>query len=472
MPPMSSPLTDLLPVITPDARAGNEITLTGKDPVLSTPFPIAEAAASALATGALAASRLGHHRGLPAQHIRVDLTAAAASLLGFALQRADAAAGLPDASVARASLAMTRLYRAGDYRAGDGRWIHLHGGFPHLRDGLLALLECDDEVDSIARAVERWDAFELEDAVAERGLCAAVARTEAEWAAHPQGRTVAAVPVVEIQRIGDAPPRTLPPATRPLDGVRLLDLTRVLAGPTCGRTLAAHGAEVLRIDGPKLPHIAPFVLDTSHGKRSALLDLRAAGDRARLEGLLADAHVFSQGYRAGALDALGLAPERLAERRPGIVVVSINCYGHSGPWRERRGWEQLAQSASGIAVEQGGADSPALLPAAATDYTTGYLGALGAMAALLRQQEEGGSWHVRVSLARTARWLQDLPRVEGEPSGIGPERIAPFLRSTPYGAGRLHHLGPVVDMSATPPEWRCPTGGVGRHEAVWHSAAG
>lgn len=463
---MRRPLDDLWPLAGPRPPEPGEIAVEGADPVLPTHFAIGEAAAAALAAGGLAAARIGEQRGLPPQRIRVDVPAATASLLGFALQRATGGTRASPASVERAFPAMTNLFRTR-----DGRWIHLHGGFPQLRDGLMSLLGCEDEIASIQSAVERHDAFALEDAIAARGLCAAVARSAREWEAHAQGAALAAAPLVEVRRIGEAEPRRLPTAERPLDDVRVLDLTRVLAGPTCGRTLAAHGAEVLRIDGPKLPHIPPFVLDTSHGKRSAFLDLRDPAGRERLDDLLSRCDVFSQSYRAGALAALGLSPEELAARRPGIVLVSVNCYGHEGPWRERRGWEQLAQSASGIALEQGG-ERPALLPAAATDYTTGNLAALGAMSALRRRAEEGGSWHVRVSLARTARWLLELPRVDGEPSGWSREQLEPYCQSTPWAGGRLHHLGPVLRMSGSPPRWTRPTGDLGRHEARWENRPG
>ncbi len=251
-------------------------------------------------------------------------------------------------------------------------------------------------------------------------------------------------------------------------GVRVLDLTRVLAGPTCARTLAEHGADVLRVDAPHLPTVSPFVLDTGHGKRSTYLDLRDAGALDTLRTLVREGDVFSEGYRAGSLARRGLGAEALAALRPGIVVVSINCYGHQGPWRERRGWEQLAQTVSGMAAEQGGGDAPRLVPAAATDYTTGYyLGALGAMVALARRAREGGSYQVRVSLTRTAMWLLGLDRVDGAPSGADEALLARYRQTSETPRGQVQHLGPVLELSETPPRFRHPSPGLGAHPPRW-----
>jgi crotonobetainyl-CoA:carnitine CoA-transferase CaiB-like acyl-CoA transferase len=254
---------------------------------------------------------------------------------------------------------------------------------------------------------------------------------------------------------------------RPLDGLRVLDLTRVLAGPTCGRTLAAHGADVLRIGSPKLPSIAPFVIDTSHGKRSAFLDLDDARDAERLRALVRDADVFAQGYRSGALARRGFGPEALHALRPGIVATSINCYGHVGPWSGRPGWEQLAQSVTGIAHEHGGSEGPRLLPAAATDYNTGYLAALGTMIALARRAREGGSWHVRASLCQTGMWLERMARSREPGPGLSPEQVRPFLTRSQTVYGELEHLGPIVELSETPARWALPTPPLGAHPPVW-----
>ena len=247
--------------------------------------------------------------------------------------------------------------------------------------------------------------------------------------------------------------------------MRVLDLSRLLAGPVNARTLAEHGAEVLLVNSSRLENIPLFVMDTSHGKRSCCLELDDPAGVAALRDLAAAADVFTQGYRGGSLARRGFGPEELAELRPGIVVTTINCYGDAGPWRLRPGWEQMAQTVSGMVVGQGGADHPALLPAAACDYTTGYLAALGTIAALWRRAHEGGSYHVRVSLCQTARWFTEAPPVAGEATGFGD--LAPFLTASDTAYGRLHHLGPVARLPVTPGRWEVPTSPIGTHAPAW-----
>jgi crotonobetainyl-CoA:carnitine CoA-transferase CaiB-like acyl-CoA transferase len=437
--------------------------VTGRDPVIATRFCAGEAAAAVLAANATAAADLWCARGGRPQRIEVDVRAAAASLVSFAYLR------YQGASFERRAQPTTALYRAR-----DGRWVHLHGGFSS-REGTLALLKCDDDPSAIAKAVASWDAQALEDALAERGVCGAKLRSADEWRVHPQGIALARVPVVEMLRIGDAAceplpgPRAVKHGARPLSGVRVLDLTRVLAGPTCARTLAEHGAEVLHVRSPKLPSIEPFVIDTNPGKRSCYLELDRKEDTEQLRVLVRDAHVFSQGYRPGALARRGFAPEELAQMRPGIIAVSIDCYGHEGPFAGRPGWEQLAQTVTGMAHEHAGDEHPALVPAAINDYTTGYLGALGVMCALARRAIEGGSWHVRVSLARTAMWIISLPRTAPDtiPAGLDAAAIAPWLIEIDSAWGRLGRLGPIARMSETPPRWDIPPAPLGSDPPAW-----
>ena len=452
-------LTELQRSLGLPAPDPGEVEITGADPVLPTRFRVGEAAAAALAATGLAAAELWRLRTGRSQRVKVDVTGAAASLLSFVYQQLDepTAAGIFD----------PRAQLTDFYPTRDGQWFLFHQSFPSTQTKALALLGCGAERAELAAAIARWDAQPLEDAFAERGLCGARARSADEWAAHPQGRALAAVPVVEVIRVGDSPPEPLPPGARPLAGIRALDLTRVLAGPTCGRTLAAHGADVLRIGSPKLPFVAPFVMDTSHGKRSAYLDLTEAADVARLRALVSGADVFTQGYRSGTLARRGFGPDELFALRPGLVYTAINCYGHVGPWVERPGWEQLAQTVTGIAVEQGGSAGPRLLPAAATDYNTGYLAALGTMVALARRAREGGSWLVRASLSQTGMWLGRLPRCDSAGAGLGAEQVRPYLTRSDTPFGKLAHLGPIAEMSETNPHWALPTVPLGTHRAEW-----
>ena len=442
----------------PDAH---EVGLTGSDPVYATAFPIGEAAAAALAGSGAAAARLFALRGGPFQRIHVDVAAAAASLLGFVFQ------SLEDGSEVSPQLERSVLATTAIYPTADDRFIHLHGGFQHLREGTLQLLECSNDAESIASAVARWKASDLEEALAARNLCGAMIRSPEEWAEHPQGRTIAPLAAMEIEQIGEAPVEPLRDGPRPLSGVRNLDLTRVLAGPTSGRTLAQYGADVLRIASPNLPSIEPFVVDTGHGKRSTFLDLNRPQDLERLCALTREADVVTDGYRNGGLAEKGLSTQDLATLRPGIVVVSLSCYGDVGPWADRRGWEQLAQSASGIAHLVGGAGPPQILPAAATDFTTGYLAAWGAMEALHRRATIGGSWLVRVSLCQTAAWLLRLGAVHSPDSASGLSDVAALQQITETPYGMLRHLRPAVEMSATPAAWERPTVPLGHDAAEW-----
>ena len=440
--------------------AADSIEIRGRDPVMPSRFKIGEASATALAACGVAANTIWTASGGKHQRIEVDTAGAAVSLISFLCQK------LEDGSEPQRD---PNRPLVGFYQAGDGRWVHLHGAFPDLAAGTLAVLDCDASPESIRVAVSRWEGQALEDALAEAGMCGAMARTREEWLTHPQGEALHLVPPVSIKRIADSPIEPIPPRARPLAGVRVLDLTRVLAGPTCGRTLASHGANVLKVNSPNLPSVPPFVIDTGHGKRSAFLDLNDEKDYKQLKLLVLSTDIFSQGYRKGALAKRGLGPEQLAEQRPGIIYVSINAYGHVGPWAARPGWEQLAQTASGVAVDEGSLDSPRLIAAAATDYTTGYLGALGAMAALYRRSIEGGSYHVEVSLAQTANWLYEFGLFERDHAlpNFDPAIAAPYMVSSDTGFGRLHHLGPIIRMSETEPRWEQVSVPLGHHPATW-----
>ena len=329
------------------------------------------------------------------------------------------------------------------------------------------MLGCDDNADAITSAVSKWQSSELEDALAEAKTCGAIARTPAGWLATEQSAAIAGLPAVEVMRIGDADPVPLPDGDRPLSGVRVLDLTRVLAGPSCARTLAEHGADVLHIATKSQPDLEAFVMDTSHGKRSAYLDLDVADEAARLRELVASADVFSQGYRSGSLQRRGFGPAEVAAMQPGIIYVSINCYGHEGPWAARPGWEQLAQTATGIAVTHGSLERPVLIPAAPCDYTTGYLAAYGTMVALARRAVEGGSWHVRASLCQTAMWIQRSGATcdRSRASGFGDVESLTTESDTPWG--HLTHLRPVAQMAETPTRWARRTVPLGHDAPVW-----
>jgi hypothetical protein len=338
------------------------------------------------------------------------------------------------------------------HRTADG-WLRLHANYPWHAEAARRVLGLDAGagLDAVRAAVVGWATVDLETAVHEAGGVAAATRTEQEWAATEAGRAARALPLVERRVLGAAPPR---PARRP----RVLDLTRVIAGPVATRTLAAHGADVLRIDPPHRPEIPSQAWDTLPGKRSAIAELP-------LEDLLTGADVVVTGYRPGALDRFGLAPETLAERHPGLVVVTLSAWGHTGPWAHRRGFDSLVQAACGIgAAERTTPDGPpGALPAQILDHATGYLGAAGALLALAAQRREGGTHHVRLALAGTATFLQRLPRTEpgaedpaddGDPSTYL-EELGPFTIASPPGAvdGRPLHWPAPAGYGGARPEW-------------------
>jgi crotonobetainyl-CoA:carnitine CoA-transferase CaiB-like acyl-CoA transferase len=349
---------------------------------------------------------------------------------------------------------------SGFYKARDGRWIQLHCNFPHHREGVLNLLHCNNERESVARAVAFWDAFELEERLANAGMCCAVMRTLAEWQAHPQAQAVASLPVFEVIKLADGPPQPLPDGDRPLSGLRVLELTRVLAGPVGGAAMASHGADVLRVTASHLPGYPDSVdIDTGHGKLSTQLDLRREDQRTVLLDLIKDADVFSQSYRPGALAALGLSLQDLMALRPGLVYVTLSAYGHAGPWNQRRGFDSLLQSVSGMVAEESGDGPPRHMPAQALDYVSGYFVALGAMAGLLRRAREGGSYIVRVSLAQTGRWIDGLGRVPMTPRqpDLAESDLQDLMLETDAPAGRLRFLSPAVQLSETPARWLRPS---------------
>lgn len=284
---------------------------------------------------------------------------------------------------------------------------------------------------------------------------------------------MAAQPLLRFERLGDAPPMPLPALAanqRPLSGLRVLDLTRILAGPVAGRTLAAYGAEVMLVNGPHLPNIAS-IADTSRGKLSSLLDLREPAQQAQFDRLVAGAQVLVQGYRPGGLAALGYGPQALADKHPGMVVVSLSAYGSRGPWAGRRGFDSLVQTATGFnqaEAEAAGAPLPKAMPMQILDYATGFLMAYAASAALLRQQREGGSWGVELSLARTAHWLRGLGRVPGGLAAKAPPHDD-CLESSDSGYGQLVALRHSARLARTPAGFARPSMPPGSHPPVWPS---
>lgn len=438
--------------------------LEGADPVLPSSFAVGTAAQTSIAAAALAACELGHARGQERQTVAVAMAHAALecegwySLNGQVSDPWDPFSGL--------------------YVCADG-WVRVHANFAHHRDGALALLGLSSRTatrDDAQRALRHWKALDFEQAAAERGLVVAALRQFDEWDAHPHAQAVAAQPLLTIERIGDAPVVPLPELhadQRPLNGLRVLDLTRIIAGPVAGRTLAALGADVMLVNAPHLPNIA-VIAENSRGKLSCHIDLRDERQRQAMDHLLPHAHVFVQGYRPGGLDTLGYGPQALAHKRPGIIVVSLSAYGDHGPWATRRGFDSLVQAATGFNLAEAlaaGSALPKALPLQTLDHATGYLMAFAASAAKARQLREGGSWHVRVSLAQTAHWLRSLGRVAAGFEVTAPDR-QPYLESTASGFGTLVALRHSAQLSRTPALWSRPSVPPGTHPPAWPAIAG
>ena len=460
-------LKTLLPIAGWTGERAAAVSITGDaDPILPTPFRIGETSAAALAAIGLAACDLWESRTGRGQEVAVDIRQATASLRSGRYMKMD-----------EAPVSTERNPVMGVYPAKDGRWSYLHCNFPNHRAAALGVLGVPEDKDAVRNAVANWDALELEEAIIAAKGAGGMVRTMAEWAGHPQAEAIASLPLMEIVKIGDSPPEKLPEGDRPLSGVRVLDLTRVLAGPTCARTLAEHGADVLKITGPHLPNIGYQEYDTGHGKLSAHLDLREVKELETLRGLVRETDVFSQGYRPGTLGARGLSPEELAHLRPGIVYVSLSAISHIGPWASRRGFDTVVQTISGITSRQGelfpGEEpGPQFYPVSAIDYLTGYLMAFGTMVALNRRVREGGSWLVRISLAQTGRWLVERGQVtdaelKDVPKEFTSDELARWSMSSDTPVGRLHHLKPVLSLSETPPNWARPSVPLGYNEPVW-----
>lgn len=437
------------------------VTLTGSEPVLPSSFRVDAAAQASIAAAGLAAATIWKARSGQEQGVSVDMLHAAIECRSERYLRVDDKPPPP---------AWDAI--AGVYRTGDARFVRLHTNFPHHRDNVCKVLKCEATRDSVQDALMGWRGEDFETAAYDGGCVVSLMRTRDEWLATEHAKALVTTPLIAFEKIGDAPPRPWPQGDRPLAGLRVLDLSRVIAGPVAGRTLAAHGADVMLVSHPALPSIPWLVIDTGRGKLSSFVDLSSAEGKATFTSLLSTADIFSQGYRPQSLAAYGFGPEDAARINPGIVCVSLSAYGHGGPWANRRGFDSLVQTSTGFNHAEGeaaGVEGPKELPMQVLDHTTGYLMAFGAMMGRLRQAKEGGSWHVRVSLARTGHWLWGLGRVDGGLSTPEPGRdaVSPFIEQMPSGFGTLRAVRHAARLSITPAAWTRPAVPLGNHPAVW-----
>ncbi|MCC5479375.1 CoA transferase [Streptomyces barringtoniae] len=437
------------------------LTTVVREGVLEARLPVRELARACVGACALAAAELAARRAGLAEvpGVRVDDGAVAAAFHSERLLRVDGRTPVTFAPLSRF------------WRTADGR-VRTHANYPHHRARLLGALGLpqDASAEAVADRIAERPALDVEEAVYGAGGLAVALRSPKEWAATEQAAEVAARPLVERERLGSTHARVLTPldpaaaALLPAAGLRVLDLTRVLAGPVATRTLALLGADVLRVDAPWLPELPDQQADTGFGKRSATLDLTA--DRDTFEELLAAADVVVTGYRPGALDRFGLAPEALFARRPALVVAQVSAWGAYGPWGRRRGFDSLVQVATGIAATEGSAEEPGALPAQALDHGTGYLLAAAVLRALTEQSYDGGGRLVRLALARTARWLTDGIRPTAA-TGAPYEGPDAWLAETDGPLGRLRHALPPVSFAGGPGDWARPPVPWGSDSARW-----
>ena len=384
------------------------VTFSGADDLYSGPFQSGHATGVALAAAILAAR--------PNSSLKLDLDHAALISEGYRHVLLDGK-----------SVAAPRDPLTGFYDTSDGRQIFLHVNFPHHRARTLALLRAQASRDSLQQAIGEWKMPVLDAALMACGAISAPVLMPQEW------RDLApALPLVSIEKIGDSAPQ-------PSQGVRVVDFTRVLAGPTCGRLLAELGADVTRIDNPLFPDLVSYRLDANRNKTETTLDLRTPEQSAELLALINKADVFLQAYRPGVAERLGLSAEILGTQRPGLIHASLSAYDEGTVFAGRRGFDSAVQAASGMALVHG-EGSAKLLPTSPLDYAAGFLLAFGVNEALRRRAREGGTYRVRTSLARVASWLHTLRHEHTPPENA--ERMASMIAAhsqdsvTPQGVIR------------------------------------
>lgn len=396
------------------------LDVEGTADFLGSPFPVQDVAIACIGAALQAAGSLRQSRGGTRPGLWLAAGHVAAAVRSEALMRRGGE------RVGPGFAPLSRFWPAAD------GWVRTHANYPWHRDALLkAIGSAGDDPAAVGAAIAALPAGELEERVTAGGGVAVAVRTAGEWRRHPHGRAVTGRPLIERGWTGQPEPGAGQPAPQgaggepasrrapdrarpgplPASGVRVLDMTRVIAGPVCTRFLAALGADVLRLDPPHRPELPVHALDGLVGKRSALLDASTRHGYQRLHELLAGADVLVHGYRPGGLDRFGLTGAQLAERYPGLVVVSLTAWGDTGPWGERRGFDSIVQAATGIATGMSpDGVRPGALPCQLLDHGTGYLCAAAVLEALRRRAEDGCTQHRRLSLARTAHWLLSQPR--------------------------------------------------------------
>jgi CoA-transferase family III len=442
---------------------GGTTEVMGSDPVAPSPLRLGTASAAALAAQGTAVAAIWRMRCGRAQDVCVELRRAVVP--GMRMLAPVRQNGYPP--VVRDKGPSPAFLRSADSRYLSLDRLHTK---PFLK--LLEILDCAPSSEAIVKAVGRWEAERLEQVLAEEGLTGSVVRSPQEWLAHPHGAWLSRNPAVEIEKLGNSSPEPLAAGARPLSGVRVIDFTHRLAGPVASRMLAEQGADVLHVSSISQDDVLSVIIDTGLGKRAAYADLNEPRDCERVRELARQGDVMVTSFRPGALDRRGLSPHELAQMRPGFIYLSVSCYGAGGPWAGRRGWDNNAQASAGIYATQGSLESPQMVPTGfLADYLAAYLGAAGVLAALFRRGREGGSYHVKVSLTRTAMWVLELGLVEDRAAAMAlpmPQPRKPDLArmsDTPFG--ELEFAAPVTQYSETKAYWDKPAVPLGAHQMAW-----
>jgi crotonobetainyl-CoA:carnitine CoA-transferase CaiB-like acyl-CoA transferase len=437
------------------SEAGGKITFVGEDPILPCRHRLGACISIPMMAAAVGAATIWRMRSGRGQDLQLDLRKAIHGINPM-LKFTPRVNGYPY----HIPYALGNPMKFDVYLTKDGRWFCPTGIYPHLLHGWCQFLQCSPESGSIRDAINKWDSAELDEAAAEKNLVFALCLSRDEWLKHPQGQQLAKAPLVEIVKIGDSEPMPFPPAARPLEGVRVLSATHVVAGNVMSRTLAEQGAEVLQLVDPQSFEHESLYIDACVGFQSSWLDLKQPEGRQRALELARRADVFVENFRGRSMSKLGLSPQELAARRPGIIYASGRCYSYDGPWAHRGGFDMEALCSSGFTIEEGTPDRPAFPPTMImNDYIAGYIGAAGIQAALIRRAKEGGSYHVRVNLTRCAMWFMSLGVLERDAiQAVGEEHqlLKPdtIIANTPYG--ELVRLAPPVKFSETNGFWEDP----------------
>jgi hypothetical protein len=411
---------------------------------LKEPIKVADFATGVVAGFGASTAELGQARGLPKQEIAVDRRHATYTIN-------DGIHHYMNGVIILGGEIMVPVN--GFYQARDGRWVCFNGAYPHLRDGVLKYFDAPHDQQALIKKVAQHDSATIEADFEKLGLCMAPLLTQDEWLAHPQGRAMSDLPIITMERFGDAKRRVLPEAKhRPLEGVRIIDVTHVIAGPWATRCLADQGAYVISVRNPAFPFLYPAIFEESYGKKQILLHLKMEKSKNRFIELIKDADVLVWGYAPGSLDRLGLDRNTLMKLNPNLVLVHVSAYGPKGPWSQRKGWEQLSQTCSGmVELASRGRDQNHLVAALPNDYGTGYLAATGAMAALRQRQGQGGFWEVEAALTRTAMEMMALPHEAEEAVPTSLEKDGKYFVDQDSNFGAVFtKLAPAARLSKTP----------------------